>query len=202
MDNRIPVRLTLVSASPRRRELLSTLGIPFDVQPTHAEELLEGADPQELAVRNARLKVERSSFFEDRSRPLLGADTIVTIDGRMFGKPGDVNSARDMLSALSGREHEVITGICLSGPALQAGERHIIQSASVSRVRFRDLPPRDIDNYLAGREWIDKAGAYAIQGLGGALISHLDGDFDNVVGLPLHLIHDLISTHYSHCRFL
>jgi septum formation protein len=197
------VRLTLVSASPRRHELLSKLGIPFDVYPTDAKELWEADNARELAILNARIKVERSSFSGDRSRLLLGADTLISLEDRIFGKAADGASARVMLATLSGRVHDVITGVCLSGPARSPSlDLLSVERAAISRVQFRDLTARDIEDYLASDEWRDKAGAYAIQGLGNTLISKLDGDYDNVVGLPTTLIHDLLGTHFGHCRFL
>jgi septum formation protein len=107
-----------------------------------------------------------------------------------------------MLHALSGRWHEVITGVCLSGPAVSNHETSTIESAARTRVCFRSLSSSDIESYLAGGEWSGKAGAYAIQGTGGALVESVEGDYENVVGLPTELIHELLSRHFSHCRFL
>jgi septum formation protein len=201
--NQLPVRLTLVSASPRRRELLARLDLPFDVVPSEADEILEGPDPISLAAQNAQRKVQGSVHFGDRSRLLLGADTIIAFAGQIFGKPAGIEGARRMLTALSGQVHEVITGVCLSGPALVTAAPAIqVETAAVSRVRFHSLTPQDIEAYLDSQEWEGKAGAYAIQGLGSSLVADLDGDLDNVIGLPTHLIHDLLRTHYRHCRFL
>jgi len=192
-----------VSASPRRRELLSKLGIPFDVCPSDAEELLTAADGCVLAILNARRKVERSSFVEDRSRVLIGADTLIALDDRFLGKPDDLASARNMLSLLSGRWHDVITGVHLSGPAAMMDAPFIhVESAVVTGVHFRPLSEQAVQAYLDTGEWEGKAGAYAIQGAGGDLVTEFNGDFDNVVGLPTNVIHDLLSTHYSHCNFL
>jgi septum formation protein len=204
LDSQTPVRLTLVSASPRRRELLAKLGIPFEVQPSVVAEQWAAPDGCELAEVNARRKVERSSWFGDRSRVLLGADTIVVFEHRLFGKPVGRESAHRMLTALSGRWHEVLTGVCLSGPALETLRRPpvMISTVAVSRVRFRDLSPAHIRSYLDSGEWRGKAGAYAIQDSGRGLVAELDGDFDNVVGLPSSLIHDLLTQHFSHCLFL
>lgn len=203
LDNRVPVRLTLVSASPRRRELLAKLELPFEVSPSNSPELMDGADGQVLAMLNACSKVERSSFFEDRSRVLLGADTLIAVGETLFFKPEDVESARRMLTLLSGREHHVITGVCLSGPSATPHTLFIrVESVALSKVRFRDLSLEDIQAYLDSGEWEGKAGAYAIQSAGRGLVANLEGDLDNVIGLPTTLIHDLISTHFSHCRFL
>ena len=202
MDNLVTVRLTLVSASPRRRELLGKLGLPFDVLPSAAAERWAATDALELAQINARRKVEKSIHYRARDRLLLGADTIIAFDGRIFGKPAGRESAGRMLHALSGRWHEVVTGVCLSGPAVSGLETSTIESAASTRVRFRSLSSSDIEGYLAGGEWNGKAGAYAIQDAGRALVEKLDGDYENVVGLPTELIHELLSRHFRHCRFL
>lgn len=179
------------------------MGLPFDVQPSDVAERWCRPDPEDVVRHNACRKVERSRYYRDRSRVLLGADTIIAFDGGMFGKPAGRESARRMLSALSGRWHQVITGVRLSGP--HSSDRFDlceIGAAAVTRVRFRDLSPSQIVGYLRSGEWQDKAGAYAIQGLGRALVDVVDGDFENVVGLPVHLIHGLLEEHFSHCRFL
>jgi len=192
-----------VSASPRRRELLAKLGIPFDVCPSKASELQAAMDGQTLAMMNARLKVERSSFREDRSRVLIGADTVIALDGTQFGKPDDIESARRMLAAMSNRTHEVITGVCISGPAQSSdGPLIEVQAAATSRVRFRVLDSKHIQDYLDTGEWEGKAGAYAIQERGRDLVAGLEGDLDNVIGFPMVLVNDLLCTHFSHCRFL
>lgn len=202
MDNLVSVRLTLVSASPRRRELLGKLGLPFEVVPSHAAERWAAPDAVELAQVNARRKVEKSVHFRASDRLLLGADTIIAFDGRVFGKPAGRESAERMLHALSGRPHEVITGVCLSGPAASDIETITVESAASSRVHFRSLSSPQIEAYLRTDEWKDKAGAYAIQDAGGALVEKLDGDYENVVGLPTGLIHELLARHFRHCRFL
>lgn len=203
MDNLIAVRLTLVSASPRRRELLARLGHPFDIFPSGASERWTASDSRALAMLNAGRKVEKSEYFHDPARLLLGADTLISFGGRVFGKPAGVESARRMLQALSGLEHDVITGVTLSGPGADTNQPiRTVADAAVSRVRFRRLSSPEIEAYLATREWDGKAGAYAIQESGGGLVAELKGDFENVVGLPVTLIHDLIEQHFGHCRFL
>ena len=203
MDNLLPVRLTLVSASPRRHELLAKLDLPFDVVPSSADELTTAASGRELSILNARLKVERSSCAEDRSRVLIGADTVVALDGRFFGKAEDADDARRILQELSGQTHDVITGVCISGPAPGPDLSFVrVEFADVSRVQFHDLTDDIIESYLRSGEWEGKAGAYAIQGAGGRLVSGLEGDLDNVIGLPTTLINDLLRSHFGHCRFL
>jgi septum formation protein len=203
LDNTIPVRLTLVSASPRRRELLAGLHLPFDVIPSHASERWSASDSRALAILNARRKVEQSELFGDPARVLLGADTLISLRNRVFGKPAGEDSARRMLSVLSNGWHEVITGVCLSGPSAANPVVSMITTAiDVSRVRFRKLDSKDIEAYIASGEWEGKAGAYAIQESGRDLVAELDGAFDNVVGLPVTLIHDLLRQHFGHCSFL
>jgi septum formation protein len=192
-----------VSASPRRRELLARLGILFDVLPSEATELWSGRDNRALAILNATRKIERSPLHGDRSRVLLGADTIVALRDRLFGKPAGIESARRMLQALSGHQHDVITGVALTGPGPVPHSPPIqVEASALTKVRFRDLTADEIQAYLATGEWSGKAGAYAIQDAGRDLVSAVNGDFDNVVGLPITLIHDLLSKHFGHCVFL
>lgn len=197
----VDVRLTLVSASPRRTELLRKLKVPFDICPSHASERWGSEDAASLAIENARRKLERSSFLGDRSRLLLGADTIIQLDHRFLGKPAGPQSARRMLRVLSDRQHRVITGICLSGPAPRHNEPPFwVEAAAISHVTFQKLSPRQIREYLNSGEWRDKAGAYAIQGFAREFVRRLDGDFDNVVGLPVQLIHELLREKFIHLR--
>jgi septum formation protein len=151
------------------------------------EELSEG-EPRRIARENAIRKARAVPAPGDR---VLGADTEVVLDGRVFGKPRDEQEAETFLQRLSGRTHEVMTGIALREP--DGGER---SDVAVTRVRFRRLEQRDIRWYLATREWEDRAGAYAIQGRGAALVEDIEGDYWNVVGLPvaalLRLVPDLV----------
>ena len=197
----IDVRLTLISASPRRAELLRKLGVPFDIYPSRTAEHWMSENAASLAVNNALRKVERSPYFGDRSRLLLGADTIIQADRRFLGKPAGPESARRMLQFLSDKPHEVITGVCLSGPG-QYGDEVFLRAEAVAttRVTFHHLTSEQVRNYLDSGEWRDKAGAYAIQGLARHFVAHLDGDFDNVVGLPVQLIHDILREKFVHCR--
>jgi septum formation protein len=197
----IPVHLTLVSASPRRRELLEAAGYRFDIRPTRTSESWTLSNPLQLAKFNAEKKVRRSEFFASRERLLLGADTIVAVDHRVFGKPAGVESAGRMLKALSGRSHSVITGICVSGPAADINaEPLLFCEATRSRVTFVKLTDLDIHHYLLAQEWDGKAGAYAIQGLARKFVKNLSGDYENVVGLPLISVRELITRYFSHCQ--
>jgi septum formation protein len=173
-------RITLASASPRRREILSALGIDFEVLVTDVEELDSG-DPGEVVVENARRKALAGAESAPAGSLVLGADTDVVLDGRVLGKASDEAEARERLESLSGRTHEVLSGIALAGP--EAGA--VRTALERSRVTFRDLDQVTLELYLASGEWRDRAGAYAIQGLGSILVERLEGDFSSVVGLPV-----------------
>ena len=174
-----PLPLLLASASPRRAELLRFAGIPFVCEPSRAEELPVGACPPEtLAVENARRKAsEVSARFPGRLT--LGADTVVVLDGQTLGKPTDRADAARMLRALSGRTHEVMTGVCLTDG------KTVRTDLCVTRVHFRALDDDRVARYVATGECDDKAGAYGIQGRGSVLVEGIEGDYCNVVGLPL-----------------
>jgi septum formation protein len=173
--------LVLASASPRRHQLLRWLGVVYEVDTADVD---ERAKPHEAAVEMVtRLAREKATAVSAR-RPdtwVLGADTIVEIDGVMLGKPADSADAAAMLARLAGREHRVATGFAIVAPGgrVQAAER------VVTRVVFRPLDRRVIETYVASGEPEGKAGAYAIQGLGAGLIERIEGSFTNVIGLPL-----------------
>ncbi len=174
--------LLLASTSPQRRAILEQLGIPFEVvTPRYQEEDAAGAEPLELVRAHAQGKA-RSVASGAGERPVLGVDTAVVLDGRIYGKPAGESEAAGMLAELGGRTHLVISGLCLITPA---GEDVAHDS---TRVSFRKLTPRDIAAYVAGGEWKGRAGAYAIQGRGAGLVERLEGDYLNVVGLPAALL--------------
>ncbi len=177
-------RLVLASASPRRQEMLARVGLSFQTVPVEVDEsLAPGEEAAAAAVRLARAKAAAAA------RPgaaVLAADTLVSLAGQVLGKPADAGQAREMLSALAGREHLVITGYCLA----LAGELHCGQVES--RVRFRHLRQAEIAAYVASGEPFDKAGAYGVQGLGAALVESLAGSYCNVVGLPLAAVLELM----------
>jgi len=162
--------LILASTSPRRREILEQLRIPFDIVVPSYEET--SGDPVEHALGKAR----SVGPFEDR--PVLGCGTEVICGGRVYGKPENEEDAEAMLESLAGRTHEVVSGLALITPAWEEVHRE------VTRVTFRPLDARDLARYLASREWEGRAGAYAIQGLGASLVERIEGDYLNVVGLP------------------
>jgi septum formation protein len=174
--------LLLASTSPQRRAILHQLGIPFDsVVPGYAE---TGDDPLEHAVGKAR-------SVEGGDRPVLGVDTVVRCGGVVLGKPADAADAERMLETLAGRTHEVVSGLCLRTPAWE--EAH----AETTLVTFRALTPRDLAWYVASLEWENRAGAYAIQGRGAALVERIEGDYLNVVGLPAALLVRLLAERFS-----
>jgi septum formation protein len=171
----------LASASPQRRAILTDMGIPFDAWATDVEEDTDGT-PDEVVVRNALRKARAAQGRAGPDAIVLGADTEVFLDGRVFGKPGDEAEARAFLEALSGRTHEVFSGLAL----LQGGS----SKTGVERtaVTFHRLARDAIDRYLATGEWRGRAGAYAVQGEGEGLIASIEGDYWNVVGLPASLL--------------
>ena len=173
--------LILASASPRRQELLKSAGISFEVLPSEVDEgFQEGEPPEEYVARLARRKAAKAGE-KHKNRWVLAADTVVVIDGRILGKPGSRQEAREMLEVLSNREHRVITGFCL----LSGDSGKSRAGAVTTRVRFKNLSPREIDWYLGTGEPFDKAGAYAIQGKAAFMVKEIHGSYSNVVGLPL-----------------
>ncbi len=172
--------VVLASASPRRRELLQRICPEFQVAPAEIEEALEGS-PTPDAVAALALRKARAVAGRLREGIVLGADTVVVIDGEPLGKPADPAGAAAMLRRLRGREHQVITGIA----AVEAATGRAAALAVTSRVRMGDYGDRAIDDYVATGEPLDKAGAYAIQGAGGRLVAGWSGSFSNIVGLPL-----------------
>ncbi len=195
--------LVLASASPRRQELLRNAGIPFVVQATDIPELpREGENPRACAERLAREKAV--AVF--RQRPddfILGADTIVTVDGQILGKPRDVADAARMLGLLSGRTHQVTTGVCLLGPQPGTADRERRTGFEDTRsettlVTMDALRDEDIRSYIATGEPMDKAGAYAIQGIASRWITRIEGDYFNVVGLPVALVCRMLREHGVH----
>lgn len=177
-------RLILASASPRRLDLLRTAGIEPLVCPTECEEICDGMAPRDLVVANARLKAEACA--KEHSGVIVAADTVVALDDKIFGKPQDAADAERMLAALSGRTHSVFTGVAV----VKNGEVQV--DAAETKVTFRELTHDEIAAYVASGEPLDKAGAYAIQGGAGAFVAEVDGDFDNIVGLPLYLLNQMV----------
>lgn len=172
--------LILASGSPRRKELLARTGRSFRVIVSDADEITAAdMEPASIAMQNARVKALAIAANVPDSATVIGADTIVVLDGRIFGKPSDEDDARRMLGELAGRAHQVITGVCLVRGGLCEA------FAETTNVCFRDLSASEIDAYIATGEPLDKAGAYGIQGAAGVFVDHIEGDYDNVVGLPV-----------------
>jgi septum formation protein len=195
MDAGLP--LVLASRSPQRRAILERLGVAFSVRPTDVPELDRG-EPAAVAVENALRKARAALRAGAGARTLtgtgthmgtreavLGVDTLVSLDGRIYGKPLDLEQAATTLRALSGATHQVIGGIALILPECTR------TAAAVTSVTFRELDETVLTWYLSLNEWRERAGGYAIQGAGAALISHIQGDYENVVGLPLAALLEL-----------
>lgn len=180
------VRRVLASASPRRREILETLGLAFEVVPSDVDETpIAGLAPAALATR---LAVEKAREVAAREPGfVLGADTVVVVDGEVLGKPRDDADAARMIARLAGRAHEVITGVAL------CSEGGLEALAVTTRVWFRALDAARIERYVATGEGRDKAGAYAVQGIGAGLVTRIEGSWSNVVGLPAAETIDLLA---------
>jgi len=182
--------ILLASRSPQRRAILEQLAIPFEVVlPTYEEHHEPGTDPVAEVEQHARGKAHSlDGVVHDQL--VLGVDTEVVLDGRVYGKPSDAAEAEAMLEALSGKTHEVVSGLCLVTPGWEE-VRH-----EVTRVSFRALTPRELGLYVASEEWHERAGGYAIQGLGAGLVERIEGDYLNVVGLPASLLVGLLAEHF------
>lgn len=176
-------RLVLASGSPQRKAILERLGVLFTVRPADVDELDRG-DPGEVALENA-LRKARAVSRPDAGEIVLGCDTLVALDGTIYGKPADETIARATLRALSGVTHEVVSGLAL----LLGGDQRT--AVTRTKVTFRTLDEGMLDWYLATGEWRGRAGGYAIQGAGAALVRSVEGDYENVVGLPLARLLDM-----------
>jgi septum formation protein len=174
----------LASRSPQRRELLERLGVPFTVRVSDASELERGADPAQVAVENA-LRKARAVRRAELPEAVIGCDTIVVLDGVIYGKPADEAAARETVGALGGRTHEVISGL-----ALLIGDEQRTAVARTS-VTFRALDEQLLDWYVGTGEWRGRSGGYAIQGAGARLAVAVAGEEENVVGLPLMALREL-----------
>ena len=180
----------LASASPRRKELFAELVKTFEIIPARGEERADNALPPEKLVQAlaAQKAAEVAALPQARGKAVLGSDTVVALDGEVLGKPCDKEDAARMLRALSGRTHEVFTGVCIIYP--KGGDLSRLTAAACTKVRFLPLTEEKIAAYVATGSPMDKAGAYGIQD--GDLVEEIDGSFSNVVGLPLELCKELI----------
>lgn len=196
-------RIILASASPRRKELLMQIGLEFDIIPSHIEEVLKGNSPEEnvmgLAQDKARDVFEQLRKNGEMDALVIGADTIVVLDEMILGKPKDEADAFRMLKALQGRTHQVYTGVCL----MNEGETQTFYEKT--DVIMYPASDEQLWTYIAGKEPMDKAGSYAIQGKGTVFIREIRGDYNNVVGLPVAQIWQRLQDeqrilHECHCR--
>jgi septum formation protein len=184
----VGVSLILASASPQRRAILERLGVAFTVRPANVVELDHG-DPQQVVTENARRKAlavwQSDARPPELREPVLGVDTIVVLGAFIYGKPADEGMARETLTKLAGKTHTVLSGVAL----LRDGEERV--AVAQTQVGFRPLASELIDWYLATGEWRGRAGGYAIQGAGTALVNRIEGDYENVVGLPVATLLDM-----------
>jgi septum formation protein len=182
--------LLLASTSPQRRAILEQLGLPFEaVAPRYEERDEPDLSPVEL-VRAHAVGKARSVAPQAAGRPVLGVDTAVVVDGHVLGKPADEEEAGEMLALLQGRAHGVVSGLCLLTAEWEAVEH------AETRVTFRGLKPGDVAAYVASGEWRERAGGYAIQGRGAALVDRVEGDYLNVVGLPAAVLVRLLADRF------
>jgi septum formation protein len=180
------MRLILASASPRRAELLRAAAIPFDVVPAGINEQFQPGEPPEMAVARVAQSKAASVAAAHPGSVVLAADTTVVIDGEALAKPSDAADAARMLRILSGRTHEVLTGVCV-----RHGTRRLVRVES-TRVHVATLTEPDIAWYISTSEPYDKAGAYAVQGLASRFITGIEGSYSNVVGLPISRVYELL----------
>lgn len=195
MVKKVKYKVILASKSPRRSELLKQIGIDFEVLVSNKEEVIESDEPYEVVCSLSRQKaLEVRDLYAQRAGSegyiVIGADTIVAVDGKILGKPKDESDALDMLRSLSGRSHIVCTGVTL---VINNGEREEIDTfAEVTKVFMYQADKEELLDYISTKEPMDKAGSYGIQGIGGKFIEKIEGDYNNVVGLPISKIYQKI----------
>ena len=187
------MNIILASASPRRKEILENANVKFKIMASSIEELtLDSESPCQMVMR---LAFEKGIDIASRQKSdlVISADTIVVLDNTILGKPKDEIEARKMITSLSGRTHQVITGISL----INLDNNKKIIDYVISNVKFKKLSEEDINDYIRTRESLDKAGAYGIQGYGALLVEEIQGDYFNIVGLPISRLSDLIKKHFN-----
>src|SRR4051795_4724931 len=182
-----PTRVILASKSPQRKALLRSIGLSFTAIPSEVEETSEG-EPRDVVLSNALAKGRAVAARRRQGTLVIAGDTEVVVDGRVVGQPGFEGEARWCLETLSGRTHEVLGALALIGPDREDGELAVRTGIESSRVTFAKLDQELIDRYLASGEWRGRAGGYAVQGLGSALVDGIKGDVSNVIGLPVRLL--------------
>ena len=187
------MNIILASASPRRKEILENANVKFKVMASSIEELaLDGESPCHMVMRLAFEK-GIDIAYRQKSDLVISADTIVVLDNTVLGKPKDDMEAKKMITSLSGRTHQVITGISL----INLDNNKKIMDYVISNVKFKNLSEEDINNYIRTKESLDKAGAYGIQGYGALLVEEIQGDYFNIVGLPISRLSDLLKKHFN-----
>ena len=177
-------KLILASQSPRRRELLEKCGIPFLCDPAGIDESFDHTKPVEEEIRRLAMRKAEAGLIKHPDAVVVGSDTIVVLNGTVLGKPADEKDAEHMLKMLSGNTHQVVTGLCIMS------EKKVYTDVSVADVTFAELDEEEIRSYIASKEPMDKAGAYAVQGLGGKFITGISGDYYTIVGLPLNMVYE------------
>ena len=183
--------LILASASPRRRQMLSDLGIPFRVMVSEADESCSERSAEAFALAVSSKKAEAVLEIAPKDSVVIACDTVVAYGDRILGKPGNRDEAKEMLRMLSGKEHRVISALCV------ANREKTVQKASVTYVCFRKISNEELDAYVASGECDDKAGSYGIQGLGGLFVSGIRGDWYTVVGMPLAELYCILKDEFS-----
>jgi septum formation protein len=179
-------KIILASASPRRKALLEQLGLDFEVIPSDCEEEINsGLDPHDLAKK---LSLEKAKSVADKNTLVIGADTFIAYKGKIIGKPRDGEEAMKILKLLQGNTHSVITGLTV----IDSDTGKTVSDSIETKVHFKKLADDEIEGYILTNEPLDKAGAYGIQALGAVVVDKIDGDYFNVVGLPLSLLHDVL----------
>jgi septum formation protein len=184
-------KLILASQSPRRRDLLGRLGVPFEVRVVDAEEISAASDPAVYAVEIARVKGNNvRALYPSEKHVVVSADTVVALNGKIFGKPRSPQQAREFLLELSGQEHQVYTGVVMQIGL--DGEWNVHEHVEKTTVRFAQIPPWLLERYVASGDPLDKAGAYGIQGDALAFVKKIDGCYANVMGFPLEKFNELM----------
>lgn len=192
------VKFILASASPRRRELLDNIGLEFEIEKSDFDESTlqyDGKNPSLYVQEMALLKANDAAKKLDKKENtiIISADTMVCMGNKILGKPSDEKDAENMLKMLSGREHQVYTGVCV----YRLPDGTSTTKAEVTNVKFKNLTEGKIKAYVATKEPMDKAGAYGIQGIGSMLVEKIDGDYFNVVGLPVSMLADILEEEYN-----
>jgi len=187
-------RVILASGSPRRKELLESAGIEFDIIVSDVDEDIDVSEPALLVKELALLKAAAVAKIQKQHALVIGADTVVSIGGNILGKPNNGADAKRMLNMLSGRAHQVYTGVCV----VDSNSGVSVSMHQTTNVIFKLLTRKQIRDYVATKEPLDKAGAYGIQGLGGRLVKYIIGDYNNVVGMPVELLLRILNEEFDY----